>query len=354
MKYLNNAWYAAAWSNELHETPIGRTYLDQPVVLFRDSKGVCSALADICPHRFAPLSRGKIKGDAIECPYHGLRFDTAGACVLNPQGNKAIPKRAIVRTYPTFERYGVIWIWMGDRDRADPAIIPDFSVIVDTDNYAVVQGYLQLSINYQLAIDNLLDLSHVEFLHPLIGNADSSSRTRFEMKEEDNSVFAYNYMPDEPLTALNKMMWDTDATICDRRAHMRWDPPGNMLLDAGVTLCGRPNSEGVSTPSAHLLTPATPTSTHYFWAHCRDGKRDDAELSKRIQSAIDATFRTEDEPMMAACQSRMPSLDLLAVKPISLATDAAAIRARLILKRCIDAEDGAGAMRQERAAPETV
>src|SRR3546814_16896615 len=73
-KYLRNAWYAAAWSEEIGGTPLGRTFLEQPVVLFRETDGTTVALADRCPHRFAPLSKGKLVGNAIECPYHGLRF----------------------------------------------------------------------------------------------------------------------------------------------------------------------------------------------------------------------------------------------------------------------------------------
>lgn len=350
MNYLLNTWYAAAWTHELTDNMVGRIFLEQPVVLFRDAEGRAAALADVCPHRFAPLSRGKVKSHTIECPYHGLRFNSAGVCVLNPHGNGIIPKSAVVRTYPTLERHGVIWIWMGASERADPDLLPDFSTTADAGTYALVPGYLRLEVNYQLAIDNLLDLSHVEFLHPLIGNAQSSQRTRFEVSQEGNTVLAHNYMPNEPLTVLNKMMWDTDASVCDRRAHMRWDPPGNMLLDAGVTPCGRPNLEGVSTPSAHLLTPETATSTHYFWVHGRNAKRDDLELSKKIHDAIDKTFRTEDEEIMKACQKRMPSLDLVALKPASLSSDRAAFRARHVLKACIDAErDHTGAAASESA-----
>ena len=89
--YLGNAWYVAAWSDDLTEGQLlARTILKEPVVLYRKSDGAVVALGDRCPHRFAPLHMGKIvHGDRVQCPYHGLEFDQTGACVLNPHGTRA-------------------------------------------------------------------------------------------------------------------------------------------------------------------------------------------------------------------------------------------------------------------------
>jgi len=340
-RYLRNAWYAAAWSHELSAAPLGRRLLGEHVVLFRDLDDHAIALEDRCPHRFAPLSKGKLIGGALECPYHGLRFDGSGACVLNPQGNNIVTKRARVRTYPVLEAYKTIWIWMGDAGAASPSLLTNFSALAESDEQAVVYGYLNLPVNYQLIVDNLLDLSHVEFLHAVVGSKQSSQRTRFDMKQVDNTIFGFNWIPNDPTTRLHKMIWDGAPSHGDRRAHMRWDPPAHMVLDVGVTGCGRPESEGLSTPSAHVLTPETETSTHYFWAHARNMKCDDHELSQKIQKTIDAVFRTEDGPMMQACQERMGSLDLMSLRPVVLSTDAAAVRARRVLARLIEAEQDA-------------
>jgi phenylpropionate dioxygenase-like ring-hydroxylating dioxygenase large terminal subunit len=107
MEYLRNAWYVAAWSEELAAGKlIARTFLDEPVVLFRTNDGAAAALFDRCPHRFAPLSRGRHKGSEIECGYHGLRFDRSGACSLNPYNPGHTPPRARVQSYPVLERQG--------------------------------------------------------------------------------------------------------------------------------------------------------------------------------------------------------------------------------------------------------
>jgi vanillate O-demethylase monooxygenase subunit len=128
--YLRNAWYVAAWSDDLVEDKLlARTILKESIVLYRKADGSPAALQDRCPHRFAPLSMGKIlPGDRVQCPYHGLEFDQSGACVLNPHGAKNIPSRARVRSYPVVEKHKAIWIWMGDR-APDHAKVPDFSVL---------------------------------------------------------------------------------------------------------------------------------------------------------------------------------------------------------------------------------
>src|ERR1700680_4700045 len=93
--YLRNAWYVAAWSDDLADGQLlARTILKEPVVLYRKQDGNLAALQGRCPHRCAPRSMGKIvKGDCVQCPYHGLEFDSSGACVLNPHGAKNIPSR---------------------------------------------------------------------------------------------------------------------------------------------------------------------------------------------------------------------------------------------------------------------
>src|SRR3546814_16610251 len=156
-KYLRNAWYAAAWSEEIGGTPLGRTFLEQPVVLFRETDGTTVALADRCPHRFAPLSKGKLVGNAIECPYHGLRFGADGQCVHNYHG--PVPKAASVHRYPVMECYGLAWIWMGDADQAHEDRLPAFGPFITDDGFAFARGNLQLAANYQLVVDNLLDLT---------------------------------------------------------------------------------------------------------------------------------------------------------------------------------------------------
>ena len=89
--FMRNCWYVAAWDDEIGgETPLGRTLLGEPVVLFRAADGTAAALEDRCCHRHLPLSLGKVVGDNLQCGYHGLEFDTSGDCVLVP-GQTQVP-----------------------------------------------------------------------------------------------------------------------------------------------------------------------------------------------------------------------------------------------------------------------
>ena len=122
-KYLRNCWYMAALSHEITGDPLGRVLLDEPLVFFRGADGAIAALRDRCPHRFVPLSRGQVVEGALECTYHGLRFDGAGRCVFNPQGD--VPHVKPIDSFPVVERDRIVWIWLGDSDRVDPSLIPD-------------------------------------------------------------------------------------------------------------------------------------------------------------------------------------------------------------------------------------
>src|ERR1700674_1138997 len=174
--YLRNAWYVAAWSDDLGDGQLlGRTIMKQPIVLYRKSDGNVAALEDRCPHRFAPLHMGKIvKGDCVQCPYHGLEFNSSGECVLNPHGTKNIPPRARVRSYPVTEKHKAIWIWTGE-GAPDLSKVPDFSVLDNVpEMHATKRDHIPIRANYELIIHNLLDLSHGSFLHEgILGNSET-------------------------------------------------------------------------------------------------------------------------------------------------------------------------------------
>lgn len=165
MAYIKNAWYVACWDNEVKAGEMfHRRLLGELVVFYRKQDGSVVALQDRCPHRFVPLHMGRLVNDSIECGYHGLRFDCTGKCVLNPHGDGKIPAAAKVRQYPTLERYGMVWIWMGDaQPNADK--LPDYGVLESTGDFSTTRGYIHIESNYELMAENLLDLSHITYLH---------------------------------------------------------------------------------------------------------------------------------------------------------------------------------------------
>lgn len=162
--WIRDAWYVAAWTHEIEPGRIhARTIIDQPLVLYRTSDGGIVALEDRCPHRFAPLSMGRLEGDALRCMYHGLKFAPDGRCIEIP-GQKLIPHSACVRRYPLRVVGSWVWLWMGEADKADPAIIPP-SLALDDPAYRLRAGQLDYDADYLLIDDNLLDLSHLSFTH---------------------------------------------------------------------------------------------------------------------------------------------------------------------------------------------
>ena len=116
--FLINAWYVAALSPTVGRTLQAVRMLGESIVLYRTQDHTPVALEDACPHRRLPLSLGRIKGDAVECGYHGLTFDCSGKCI-DAATQTRIPPFARVRSYPTCDRYGLLWIWMGEAGLAN-------------------------------------------------------------------------------------------------------------------------------------------------------------------------------------------------------------------------------------------
>lgn len=340
MSFLQNAWYAAGWSHTLEDTPLARTILNQPIVIYRGEAGTPLALADRCPHRFAPLSRGKIKGDRIACGYHGLEFDGTGKCVHNPHGKGAIPAALGVRSYPLAERYGMIWIWMGAAKDANFALMPSLPGLEDG-GLSWIHGQLHVAANYQLVIDNLLDLSHVEFMHPFLAAEGNSERTQFRAEQDGDQVSAFYDVKGEPISGLFRLLWEGDDEIGDMRAYMHWQAPSALYLDTGMDPVAGASGDGALIPTVHLLSPETADTTHYFWAAGRNRRHGDEQISGMLHFGTQNAFENEDEPMIRAVRSRMTSNDLFAHKPAILPFDEAGVRARRVLKRLIDLEQAA-------------
>jgi phenylpropionate dioxygenase-like ring-hydroxylating dioxygenase large terminal subunit len=345
MTYLRNAWTVAAWASELPPgTLLARTLLDQPLVLYRDAAGAPRALADRCPHRFAPLSMGTLcdGGASVQCPYHGLRFDGSGACVHNPHGDGRVPQAAKVKSYPLVERWSALWVWMGDAERADASLIPAFP-FNDPKHWAVGTGSMVVDAPYELEIDNILDLSHIEFMHPLFAS-DAVRRGKVECEQDGDTVWSRRFMPDdENVPDFLRQAFQVEHGPIDRWLHVRWNAPATMALWAGGVASGRPMEQGIVSPQAHCFTPESRGHTHYFYsiAFPRAMGPMAEELAAQSVIALRAPFEHEDKPVVEAVGRRMGGADLFALKPVLLPGDAAAVRARRLLAAMIGKEQAA-------------
>jgi len=343
-KYLRNAWYVAAWSDEVTEGHLlGRIILKEPVVIYRMADGKIAALADRCAHRFAPLSMGKIVGHGrVQCPYHGLEYDTSGACVLNPHGNKNIPPRARVRSYPVTEKHKAIWIWMGDQ-LADHSKVPDFSVLDNVPElHATKRDSIVIKANVELIIDNLLDLSHTSYLHDgILGNVETVE-SDIKVEHDGDDVVVSRYARNAKPPGMNVLMWPDVPAKVDKFTQMRWMAPSTMRLISGVCLPGATQESGSGYHAIHLLTPETDRTTHYFFTAVRFGVFSTGdELNRQIQEKVAATrrfaFEEQDAPVIEA-QQRIIDNSQTSVDPVILAIDVGPVRYKQVLKKLIGAE----------------
>jgi len=336
--FLRNGWYSAIWSRELKDKPVGKTFLNEKVVLFRNDRGEVGALEDCCCHRAAPLSLGEIASATLACGYHGLQFDVNGNCVHVP-GQTDVPSGAKVRSYPVHEKNNVVWIWMGEAAKADTAKIPDMPWLSDP-KWATTPGNLHVKSNYQFIIDNLLDLTHVSYVHKKTLAGDPREATTPTKTERLNDgVRVGRWMIDFVPPPLFAKAGNFTGKV-DRWQHATWHPPGIVYLDVGCakTGTGAPEgdrSQGISIWSSHLITPETAQTSHYMFCFARDFSLDDQEMSKMLFEGSKATFM-EDVEFLEAVQTNRDggSLDGL----IHVAADAAQLQARRMLNAMIGAE----------------
>jgi phenylpropionate dioxygenase-like ring-hydroxylating dioxygenase large terminal subunit len=332
--WLHNAWYQAAWCHELGtEGGVERTVLGRCLLLFRDSSGAAKALLNRCPHRFAPLSGGRIAQGTVRCGYHGLAFDGEGRCIENPHG--AITSAIHVRSFPTIERHQAVWVWMGLPD-ADISLIPDLSFIDETPSTARITGYLPTQADYQLVSDNILDLSHADYLHPTsLGGMMTGAKT--SIREEGGAV-TVEWLAENCTAPPAFYSMVPPPARADIWTAVTWRAPGLMILSTWAKEAGAMRDPANIAVTLHNVTPASGSSCHYFFCSTRKFNVDDVEFNSMLGQLITRAFEQEDKPMLEKQQANIGTSDFWSLKPILLNIDTAAVRARRILARSIDAE----------------
>ncbi|TVV76623.1 aromatic ring-hydroxylating dioxygenase subunit alpha [Sphingomonas solaris] len=338
MPFLKNTWYVAANAYELDEAMVSRKICDEQIVMFRTSTGAVAAIHDRCPHRFVPLSMGKRVGDSLQCGYHGLRFDGTGACVEAPNDDETQRARTCVKAYVAVERYSVIWLWLGDAALADPDLIPDFGFMSDS-QFTLAQGYTYIKGNYQLIADNLLDLSHIHYLHPGIHEGSNFADFTNKVERDGDNVFSMLWRHHYHLAAAQRPFHGRENEDVEGQGHARWTVPGVLFVDTAFWDHGKDITEAYRTPNAHLITPETEFTSHYFWAAGRNVLLDNEAITAQTAATMKNVFETQDGPMIEAQQRDMgESTNFLDHKPIILKADAAGVLARRVLKQRIKAE----------------
>ncbi|CAN0228143.1 unnamed protein product [Phaeothamnion confervicola] len=343
-RFVRNTWYVAAWAEEVAEEKIiGRTIMDEPVAIYRKADGSIAAVQDRCPHRFAPLSLGRVvHGDKLQCLYHGLEFDSTGACTHNPHTPGNIPSRAKVKSYTVVEKHKAIWIWMGDAT-PDTASIPDFSVLDNVHElHTTKRDQMVIKANYELVVDNLLDLSHTCYLHEgILGNADTVE-SEITIEHDGDDVIAGRHATNCTAPGMWSMQWPDHPPRVDKFSRIRWMAPSTLRLFVGICEPGQPFETGAGYHAIHLLTPENDRSTHYFFTAVRFGVRSsDEKLNREIQDKIAKmrrfAFEEQDAPVIEAQQRRIDASPA-ALDPISLSIDVGPVRYKRVLEKMLAAE----------------
>ncbi|MSQ69906.1 MAG: aromatic ring-hydroxylating dioxygenase subunit alpha [Betaproteobacteria bacterium] len=311
MPFILNAWYVAAWPAEVaSDKLLARTICAKEMVFFRDAAGRAVALEDRCCHRQLPLSQGWMEQSTVRCGYHGMRFDGAGLCVEVP-AQDFIPPGARVIAYPVVERHGWIWVWPGDADRADPALVPDMFERNDHPDWTSGGGTTYIKGHYELISDNLLDLTHETYIHrDSLGNQ-AVVEHPIEVTSGEDTVTVQRLMIDhEPAPFWKKMLHlklgrDVSA---DRWQIINFAPPANLVLDVGVAPTGTgvpqgKRSAGVEGCNLNAITPESEDSTWYFWAFSRKFVREDGELSKKLVDTVRGIFEQDRVAIEAVHQT---------------------------------------------------
>ena len=344
MAFPLNAWYAAAWDYEVTSSNLlARRIADTPLAFYRTSDGRPVALADACWHRLAPLSKGvRIGADEVQCPYHGLRFNSAGRCTKMP-AQETINPSAMVTSYPVEERYRYVWVWPGDPTLADPADIPDMFQM-DSPEWAGDGRTIEVEANYQLVLDNLMDLTHEEFVHSSSIGQEELSESDFEVTHDDRTVTVTRWMRDIDappfwLKNMRDKFPGFDGRV-DRWQIIEFQAPSTIRIDVGVARAGTgapegDRSQGVNGFVMNTISPVDEKTALYFWAFQRNYRLESQVITTQLRDGVHGVFG-EDEAMLAAQQTAIeanPDHEFY-----NLNIDAGGMWVRRIIQRMIENE----------------
>lgn len=337
--FLRNTWYVAAWDSEVSRTLFARDILGEAILMYRKEDGSPVAVSNRCPHRFAPLDKGKLVGDVVECAYHGLQFDCTGACVKNPHphGNGPIPIRARLTQYPLVEKWGAIWIWMGHL-APDEALLPDFSWLEQTDLYRSIRGMCPVNAHYELITDNVLDLTHLPYLHVGgLGNHPKYLERETVENMQNGTTYWCMRSSDNVEASPDFQMFNPDlrGLLCGKSNSVRWSPPGHVGIFPTYWKAGTKDQHLTLLKIATMMTPASLDKTWQFWSLARNFALHSDEMDTAMRKAAAVGLEQEDVHMIEAQHRNMGTPDIFSLHLASLPGDTTPNRVRKALQKMI-------------------
>ncbi len=341
--FIKNAWYVAAWADEVTDRPLSRRICGVPVVVYRDlATKTAGALADFCCHRGAPLSSGRCVESGIECGYHGMVYAADGSCVHIP-GQVHIPAKARTRSYPLVERDALLWIWTGDPELADPAKITGYPYHNDPLNWPHRHSMIPILGNAMLMVDNLMDLTHLGYVHggTIGGNPKDHVEAIMDVQPNENGLSFQRWILDHTPPPTYKRAVPQLPDKVDRWQIFDFHAPSVVIqwvgaIEAGTGAYDRGKRDGgFSMRILHALTPETETTCHYFWSAANGYAQDDPTQTDVIFDEVLTAFR-QDQWIVQLQQENL--IEFGEENLINIVADGARVHMRRVLDRLIAAE----------------
>ena len=336
-RYVLDTWYPLTWSRNVGRELSAHRVVERDVVLFRSQDGRVVAMEDACPHRLLPLSMGRLKGDSVECGYHGVMFDCTGKCTRIP-GQDMIPGNAVVQTFPTYENMGLVWIWMGDPALADVSKVFDLPQYHDS-AWSAVEGDAQVyRTNYLNLCDNLCDPAHVSFVHQTTLGNSSGDNIPIQHEQQNGKIVTWRYINDAPPIPLFAKYGNFSGNV-DRWQYYHYYAPSITVVDAGCAPTGTGAEQGnrencMQLYGCHFMTPVDEETTIDHWLHVRN-----FAANPELDSTLSADFRVafdEDRIILEGISANEKRFTHL--KTIKLAIDAGPRRMRRVVDTMIEKE----------------
>ena len=334
---VRNAWYVVALSEEVGRTPMARDVMETSLVLYRSEAGEAVALQNRCCHRSFPLAHGRLEGDAIRCGYHGLLYARDGRCIEIPMQDK-IPPQLCLRRYPLIERAPFVWAWFGAPDAADESLLPHPAWLgaPDWDMYI---GYLPIASSYVHMHENLLDLSHLSFLHPNTFGTPEYARAPVELAIKGQDIQVWRHVECQlPDIYAVPLQWQ--GARARRSSGSQFVAPGLHVNTGLLHNLELPDAAQQPPPTirvAQIITPIDRTRLHYWFAGCRNFARGRSDIDEFMRNAQIKAF-TEDQFAMEQI-ARMQHTDChQPFTEMHIPTDAAGLAMRRHLRDLVARE----------------
>lgn len=327
-------WYVAALGKEVQDKPLGRTLLNHSIVFYRTPDGKVSALEDRCCHRNLPLSLGTIDESGIRCGYHGMLYDGTGKCIEIP-GQDKIPSRARVSAYPIKEQGALIWIWFGSEGNEEPTCEPPTYDVHNDNRYHYDGDVYHYQAPYQLIHDNLLDLSHLGYVHlrTIGGDAKTHMNAEMTVEAEGDSVKVVRKMPSSTPPPTYTAAYPFKGKV-DRWQEIVFHPSHLEIwtgaVDENTESLDDPERGGFHLKGFHGVTPETEDTSFYIWTQASNPTSNQTEIMEKVIDQTALTF-DEDKVVIEAQYANMKRFGKK--RMIDIHVDVGTNRARRIIER---------------------